>query len=490
MSYTAKDITVLEGLEPVRKRPGMYIGGVGAAGLHHLVWEILDNSIDEAMNGHASTIAVTLHDDGSSVTITDDGRGIPVDVHAKTKKSAARGDLHGAPRRRQVRARQLQDRGRPARRRRQRRQRALARAGRHGEARRPAVGDALQAGQARRRPEEDGRGPWQRHHRLLQARPDDLPEGRVRTADHPRPARGRQLPAQGRQGHLRRPDHRHQADLPARRRAGRLPQEDPGRANGAPGARGAVLAGEGERPAPRGGAAVDRVHRRAPAQLRQRHPDRLGRHARERLPGRARQGRPQLHRDPQPLAQGRDPHRRRHPRGPHRRAVGVPGRAAVPGPDQGPAEQPRGDQRRRRPGASRARALAEPQHLDRRGDRRPHHPGGAGPRGQPRGAGRGRAQGPDRRPGQPAGQARRLHAPRRDHQRAVRGRRRLGRRLGQAGPRPGPPGDPAAARQGAQHRGHLDRQGAGEQGARRPRHRARLRRRQGLRPARACATAR
>ena len=74
MSYTAKDIQVLEGLEPVRKRPGMYIGGVGSAGLHHLVWEILDNSIDEAMNGHASTINVTLHDDGSSVTITDDGR--------------------------------------------------------------------------------------------------------------------------------------------------------------------------------------------------------------------------------------------------------------------------------------------------------------------------------------------------------------------------------------------------------------------------------
>jgi DNA gyrase subunit B/topoisomerase-4 subunit B len=87
-TYTAKDITVLEGLEPVRKRPGMYIGGVGMAGLHHLVWEILDNGIDEAMNGHASTIAVTLHEDGSSVTIADDGRGIPVDPHPKTKKSA------------------------------------------------------------------------------------------------------------------------------------------------------------------------------------------------------------------------------------------------------------------------------------------------------------------------------------------------------------------------------------------------------------------
>ena len=87
-SYTAKDITVLEGLEPVRKRPGMYIGGVGSSGLHHLVWEILDNAIDEAMNGYTSNICVTLHKDGSSITITDDGRGIPVDVHSSTKKSA------------------------------------------------------------------------------------------------------------------------------------------------------------------------------------------------------------------------------------------------------------------------------------------------------------------------------------------------------------------------------------------------------------------
>jgi DNA gyrase subunit B/topoisomerase-4 subunit B len=87
-SYTAKDITVLEGLEPVRKRPGMYIGGVSSTGLHHLVWEIFDNSVDEAMNGYASNITVTLHEDGSSITIADDGRGIPVDKHPKTKKSA------------------------------------------------------------------------------------------------------------------------------------------------------------------------------------------------------------------------------------------------------------------------------------------------------------------------------------------------------------------------------------------------------------------
>ena len=87
-NYTAKDITVLEGLEPVRKRPSMYIGGVGSTGLHHLVWEVVDNAIDEAMNGYASNVRVTLHEDGSSITVEDDGRGIPVDTHPATKKSA------------------------------------------------------------------------------------------------------------------------------------------------------------------------------------------------------------------------------------------------------------------------------------------------------------------------------------------------------------------------------------------------------------------
>jgi len=86
--YTGDDIQVLEGLEPVRKRPGMYIGGVGSAGLHHLVWEIFDNSVDEAMNEHASEISVTLHKDGQSITVTDNGRGIPIDMNAKLKKPA------------------------------------------------------------------------------------------------------------------------------------------------------------------------------------------------------------------------------------------------------------------------------------------------------------------------------------------------------------------------------------------------------------------
>src|ERR671931_2285337 len=85
--YTAADITVLEGLEPVRKRPSMYIGSTDAKGLHHLVWEIVDNAVDEYLNGHADAITVVLHKSGDAVTITDNGRGIPVDVHPKHKKS-------------------------------------------------------------------------------------------------------------------------------------------------------------------------------------------------------------------------------------------------------------------------------------------------------------------------------------------------------------------------------------------------------------------
>ena len=221
----------------------MYIGGVGSTGLHHLVWEILDNAVDEAMNGYASNIAVALHKDG--VVDHDPGRW---PRHSGGQASAdederARGDLHDAPRRRQVRRPELQDRRRPPRRRRVGRERAVARARRDRASRRSHLGAALQAGHAGRRREEAGRRPRNRHDGVLPARSDDLPEDPLRSGRHPGAPRGRQLPPQGAEGHLRERDNRRRSGargVSARGGHRRLPPQDPGRTESQSRARAAV----------------------------------------------------------------------------------------------------------------------------------------------------------------------------------------------------------------------------------------------------------
>ena len=169
--YTADDIQVLEGLEPVRKRPGMYIGGTGKDGYHHLLWEIVDNSIDEVINKHATKVEVTLHKDGKSATVEDNGRGIPVDMMPKHKKSRARGDLHDAALRRQVRARQeLRGLGRPARRRRGGRQRAVERADRPRSSATASATRCVRARRAEGQAQEARRRARHRHDRHVPSR--------------------------------------------------------------------------------------------------------------------------------------------------------------------------------------------------------------------------------------------------------------------------------------------------------------------------------
>lgn len=99
--YGAHSIQVLEGLDPVRKRPGMYIGGTSTEGLHHLIWEVVNNSIDEAMAGYCTDITVRLLPE-NWIEVVDNGRGIPVDIHPQTKKIYSRDSAYGSSCRRKI----------------------------------------------------------------------------------------------------------------------------------------------------------------------------------------------------------------------------------------------------------------------------------------------------------------------------------------------------------------------------------------------------
>ena len=319
--YTGQDITVLEGLEPVRKRPGMYIGGIDARGYHHLLWEIVDNSVDEVINGYAKTIERHAPQGRRRRHRRGQRPRHPRRHTPEVQEDRARADPVHAARRRQVRARQLHPLRRPARRRRSvvnaLSDELTATIRRDGAEHVQTFARGKPTTQAQR---DEAASARHRHDHLLPARPRDL--RRQAAASTPPTIRERLEAKTYLHGglHIIFKDEAHGREGRASPTTAASPSTCAKLVaeRGKPPVHPTSFAMREGRSARRGRAAVDRVHRRARPLLRQRHPHRRRRHARGRLQGRRRQGDPQLHRDARARAQGREHHRRGHPRGPRR----------------------------------------------------------------------------------------------------------------------------------------------------------------------------
>ena len=210
---------------PSAAGPGMYIGGVDKAGLHHLLWEIVDNAVDEVMNGHATRIVVTLEADGKTMLGRRQRPRHPRRHAPQDRPERPGGDLHHPPRRRQVRQRRLQGRRRPARRRRQRRQRAEQEPDRRGPPRRHDLLPALHAAASRSaRSSRASRSRGTGTTITFTPDPEIFHDVELRPRADRRAARGQDLPEQGPGHPVRRPEGQDQRRVPPRRRRRRLPR--------------------------------------------------------------------------------------------------------------------------------------------------------------------------------------------------------------------------------------------------------------------------